>query len=61
MVANSWGPDWGESGYFKIQRGHNECSIEDYVIGTKRKQNNRKKCNKICLYFQEHGHRLTNI
>ncbi|CAH8430253.1 unnamed protein product [Schistosoma margrebowiei] len=32
LVANSWNEDWGENGYFKILRGHNECEIESYVI-----------------------------
>ena len=27
-VQNSWGPDFGESGYFRIIRGQNECDFE---------------------------------
>lgn len=30
-VANSWNPYWGESGYFRIERGVNECGIEGQV------------------------------
>ncbi|KYB26628.1 Tubulointerstitial nephritis antigen-like [Tribolium castaneum] len=33
-VANSWGPEWGENGYFRILRGSNECEIESFVLGT---------------------------
>ncbi|XP_069127544.1 uncharacterized peptidase C1-like protein F26E4.3 isoform X3 [Argopecten irradians] len=32
--ANSWGDNWGENGFFKILRGENECSIEDFVVAS---------------------------
>ena len=31
IVANSWGADWGISGFFWILRGSDECGIEDNV------------------------------
>lgn len=33
-VANSWNPHWGENGYFRIRRGHNEGGIENQAVGS---------------------------
>ncbi|OAD57094.1 putative peptidase C1-like protein F26E4.3 [Eufriesea mexicana] len=32
LVVNSWGPQWGEDGLFRILRGTNECEIESFVL-----------------------------
>lgn len=32
LVANSWNEDWGAEGFFKIDRGHNQCQIENPII-----------------------------
>jgi cathepsin B len=31
LVANSWSPEFGEDGFFRIKRGVNECGIESTV------------------------------
>lgn len=31
-VKNSWGSQWGESGYFRIRRGADECAIESIAM-----------------------------
>lgn len=29
LMVNSWNPDWGDNGLFKIQRGTNECNVDN--------------------------------
>jgi cathepsin F len=31
-VRNTWGPRWGEKGYFRIARGKGLCGLNQYVI-----------------------------
>ena len=32
IVRNSWGSDWGDGGYFYVQRGYNAFCIEKYAV-----------------------------
>jgi len=41
LVANSWNPDWGDKGYFKIIRGQDECGIESDINAGLYKNENR--------------------
>lgn len=32
LVKNSWGPNWGENGYFRIEMNSNMCCVEGYSM-----------------------------
>ena len=33
QIKNSWGPEWGDKGYFRMRRGTNNCKIEENCLG----------------------------
>merc|ERR1711970_17644 len=34
LIKNSWGPQWGENGYIKLERGSGMCGIGRAIAGT---------------------------
>ena len=32
LLRNSWGPDWGENGFFRIKFGSNICGVSNYLF-----------------------------
>jgi cathepsin B len=40
VVQNSWGTEWGRSGFFWIRRGRDECGIESNALGARARVHN---------------------
>lgn len=54
-VANSWGTNWGEKGFFRISKGNNECMIEEFVLGVWPRKKREAR-----LRRKQHRERLAN-
>jgi len=56
LVANSWGTNWGENGFFRIVRGENHCEIEADAWGiyfTTQLPDSRPACEYASQFDQE--------
>jgi len=51
ICANSWGSNWGESGYFLIRRGNDECAIESNTYAERPLSNEIIDECDLCEYF----------
>ncbi|XP_021362216.1 uncharacterized peptidase C1-like protein F26E4.3 isoform X2 [Mizuhopecten yessoensis] len=72
LCANSWGTDWGETGYFRIIRGDNHCGIESFVVSVwKNVRGKNRKTFKDRLHFlrlqklarkhKKRGHKIRHL
>merc|ERR1719456_1760155 len=55
LVQNSWGPDWGEDGFFRIARGIDDSGVESIAVAADVVEDTRKGGNFVASFIAQNG------
>jgi len=59
-IQNSWGPDWGEDGFFRIARGENESGIESIAEAADVVEDEQEG-KQVANFFAQSAHVKSNL